>query len=254
MFTKRVLRYVAALVLALALWPAFSQEAPAGNYTKGWRIDVMSGMYGEFMDALEQHIQWRRDNGETWTWIMYRPVTGEHMNAIYVRSPEHTLADMDAYQEFEDKAAEHWSGTVDQYVESSASWISRVDEEIWSWPDDLQPNLIQVFVYTVKPGHEQQFNEGMQKVHEALVEVNWGEPYALEHVVSGGSGGQVTLALPYRDYADMAEPEKSFDAALAEGAGEREAGEIMEQISSAYDHVEEFLVMVDREHSIFQEE
>lgn len=254
MFTKRVLRYVAAFGLALAMWPAFSQESPAGNYTKGWRVDVMPGMYGEFMQALEEHIQWRRDNGETWTWIAYRPVTGEHINSIYVRSPEHTLADMDAYQEFEGKAGEHWDGTVDQYVESVASWISRADEEISSWPEDLRPSLIQVFVYNVKPGHHQQFNEAMRKIHQALVEVNWSEPYEIEHIVSGGPGYQVTIARPYTDFADMADPEKSLNAALGEGAGEREAGEILEQFSGALDHVEEFLVMVDPEHSIFQEE
>lgn len=163
---------------------------------------------------------------------------------------EHTLADMDAYQAFEDKANEHWDSTVDQYVQSYSSWISRADEEIESWPEDLEANLIQVFTYHVKPGHDQQFNEAMQKIHEGLVEVNWSEPYAVDRVVSGAPGTLVSLVLPFRDFADMADPEKSFDAALAEAHGKGEAGKLMEQISDAYDHVDEVLVRVDPELSL----
>ncbi|MBA3563773.1 MAG: hypothetical protein H0W33_07150 [Gammaproteobacteria bacterium] len=199
-------------------------------------------------------MKWRRDNGETWSWMTWRPVTGDRMNSIYVRSGEHTLADMDAYEEFSAKAGAHWNRTVDQYVESYATWITETDSDLEVWPEDLQPNLIQAYTYRLKPGGDRSFDAALKKIHQGLVKVNWGEPFSISRVISGSDGNEVSVILPYENYADMAEPEKSLVAALSEAFGEEEAGKLMKQITSSYASVDEVLVRFDPERSLILEQ
>ena len=245
--------FAAALVLALAQGPALAQEESGGDYARLWRIDYMQGQWSEFIEAFDAHVEWRRDNGETWTWMAFRPVTGDRLNSIFVRSGDHTLAEMDEYEAFQAKASEHWNGSVDQYVESYVTWITENDEELGSWPEE-EPNLIQAYSYRLKPGGEPAFNAALRKIDEGLVKVNWGEPYAIARVLSGSDGNEVWLILPYESYADMAEPDKTFAEALSEAWGEKEAGKLMKQISGAYESVDEILVRFDPEHSLILEE
>ncbi|MGH8495316.1 MAG: hypothetical protein ACREVN_04215 [Gammaproteobacteria bacterium] len=250
MNSKAIRAGFAALALVLMQSPAFAQEDPSDNYAQMWRFDIKPGMYNDFMQAFSQHIAWRRENGETWTWMTYMPLAGERMYSVWVRSDGHTLADFDTYAEYGRKAEEHWFGTVDQYVGSYESWISQTVETLEFWPEDTQFELFQAFTYHVKPGFERQFDEAAKMVHDGLVKVSWNEPHSFDRLISGAGGYLMTLVLPYRNFADMAEPEKTFDEALAEAYGEKRAGELMMQIAESYGEVEEVLVRVDREHSI----
>ncbi|CAN5189654.1 hypothetical protein BH24PSE2_BH24PSE2_24190 [soil metagenome] len=260
--------FAGALMLALAQGPALAQnqqqraqeqqqreqgqQDTQGTYARMYRIDYVPGKGAEFMEAFDAHVQWRRDNGETWDWMTFRPVTGDQLNSIYVRSGEHTLAEMDDYEQFAAKANEHWDSTVDPLVESYASWITQEDPELSSWPDDLRPNLIQAYTYRMKPGGQQQFDAALKKIHEGLVKVNWGESYSIDRVVSGSDGNEVSIVFPFESYADMAEPDKSFMAALSEAWGEKEAGKLIKQISDSYASMDEVLVRFDPEHSLIR--
>ena len=112
---KTAVATIAAVVITLTPL-ANADNHEAGTLARVWTITPKAGVSEEFEKALAGHVEWRRKNKDPWHWNVYVQVDGRHVGTYYARSAGHHYADFDAYEEFGQKAGDHWNDNVQQYV------------------------------------------------------------------------------------------------------------------------------------------
>ena len=236
--------------LCLALLPQ-----SAGAQADIAQIYVMTpkmGMGAEFQTALRQHVQWRAENGDPWTWDVYEVVNGENIGTFIARSGDHEWADFDTYDAgFGPRGGTNFSETVGPLLEDVTNQITMTDTANAQWPENADDYvMLQLITLHLKPAHEQEFRQLTGKFHEAILKTNWPAHYAWTYPLSGGMGPTATLVLPFRNWADLEEPETPFPAMLAQAYGDEEATEILTAYSNCYTHFETSIVRFRPELSV----
>mgnify|MGYP006448944235 CR=1 FL=1 len=74
----------------------------------------------------------------------------------------------------------------------------------------------------------------LEKIHNNLQEGGFTEHYYFASAVAGGKGNKVTLVLPHKNWADMAEPKPNFMEVMSEQMGAEAAGEMIADFGSTY--------------------
>ncbi len=240
----RSLRVFLSLLVLGGLIPSLAaQPAADGNLAKHFLVDVKDGKAAEFEAAFKAHLQWRKEQGDTWEWLTFQLVNGEYLGDYVVRSGSHTWADMDAYQDFLDKGAVHFWTSVGAYIDDVNSYIMQVDNSISRWPTDPgSARYLTVIDYWVKPTHTQVFLRTVKEIHEAIGTSGWPVHYAWEATLNGGPGGNWALVLPYPNYAAMKGPDKTMMQMLTEVHGEGRTGEIMSSFAGTYERSESHII------------
>lgn len=230
--TKSFLYAALAFCLALVVQPAQAQVIDV-VYT----VTPNSGNPAVFEAAFKAHIEWRKANGDPWTWEVYEVATGE-FGKYYIRSGDHSYADLDAYEasEFDQAANAHWMTTVQPSVESISNSISALNEDIVRFPDD--PSALRLFTVTefhLKSGHEQDFVTGIQEFHEVIVEEDIPFYYVMSSLVAGGVGPSMTLVGLSNNWAGFASAagDAAMGAAMAEKHGAEGAAAILAKVTGA---------------------
>ena len=94
------------------------------------------------------------------------------------------------------------------------------------------------FVY---PGRELQFNQAITSATEILKEHNWGGHYVWSSSVSGGGPGPaMNLVSFHASWADMAEPDPSFEAIMVQALGQEGFMEWINEIGQTYRGIKSF--------------
>jgi hypothetical protein len=94
----------------------------------------------------------------------------------------------------------------------------------------------------------------VNKYHTAIQENNREAYYAFVWNVNGGSGPRVTLALPYKNWADVQGPEESMRAFMQRILGEEEAKQLYMEFNGTYTSTESMIVRVRRDLSVIHDE
>ena len=198
------------------------------------------GMGAEFQTALRQHVQWRAENGDPWTWGVYEIVNGDNVGTFIARSGDHEWADFDTYDAgFGPRGATNFWATVGPLIEGNTSQITMTDTANARWPENADEYVMfQLITLHLKPAHVEEFTQLIGKFHEAILKTNWPAHYAWTYPLSGGMGPTATLVLPFRNWADFEEPETSFPAMLAQAYGDEEATALLTAYSNCYTHSE----------------
>ncbi len=215
MKTKLLLATVSVLVAT----PLIAQD---NNLARMYMVTPKDGMSAQFESALREHAKWRADNGDPWSWGTYAPETGDAIGSVVIRSSEHTWADFDEYDaSFAMKGLVHWNATVAPLVESVASGIWAMDMENSSLPSDqMQPAVVNVTTFHLRPGREQQFGEMVSQASKILVKHGWTN-FLWESPVSGGGPGPTTdLVSLHPNWADMQEPDPDFATIMIQELGQ----------------------------------
>ena len=248
----RNIKVIAALFAAL--WLGVGSQsvfAQANNIARIYFVDVKTGHGPEFEAALKEHVQWRKQAGDPWTWIVHQVVNGENLGDFVIRSGDHTWADLDSYAEFLAKGGEEFNKTVLPHVESISSAITSVDTTNINWyPNNDDVNLISVTTYRLKPGSGQAFTQAVNKIHKAIMENQYETYYAFEWNVNGPAGLAVSLILPCKNWAEMQGPDEALPAFLARVMGPETAQKVFEEFAGTYHSRESLVVQVRRDLSV----
>ena len=211
-------------------------------------VGVKIGMNQEFEQALKAHLDWRRENGESWVWGVYQVANGDNMGDYILRSGFHTWADFDDYNEFLTRAAAHFFKMAGPYINSFRGVITRVDDQNLLWPEDNSSvNLIQVFQYRVKIGKTRDLTEVISKVHQALVQQNWPLHYSWEWNANGGEGIVAMLILPFSSWESMQEPENPMESVLEQVYGKEQSQALFAGFADSVESVESRVFVVRRD-------
>ena len=225
-----------AVATTLLLWVVAFPEAAQGqteDIRQAYIHTVPLGMIAQFVEAVKQHVQWRKQSNDPWEWVWYQVVNGDGLGRYLVRSGNHRWADLDVRYAWEDRvgAGRHFASTVGPYVESEDSSIAQLDDALSRPLDDYSAiTLFAVTEFDVRlPG---QFREAITKIGEGLDRGNWGRPYLWQ---MGANGGTIdaTLVIPAENWGGLAPPEKPLPVLLAEVYGEQEASDLMQQFATS---------------------
>lgn len=231
-------------VLAAFLLAMLPRGADAQNLAQLYKVSPQDG--ADLESAIREHAQWREQNGDPWTWEIYELATGENLGDFYIRSGGHSWADFDAYEQAEFSAAafEHYAATMAPAVESISSWISETDTAHARIPESMENiQLFQVITWHLKPDKGQDFEDAIDKFHDAIVQTDWPVHYVFGSPVVGADGPQTSLVLFYENWAAFEGPEKEFGEMMAEVYGE-EAGEIFQKFSGSIAWSESFVLRI----------
>ncbi len=232
-------------ILVLLALPAGAQQEP-GVLTQLFAVRAKAGMTQQFETALKQHMDWARQNGETWPWYTYIVSTGDRLGEYIIRSPGHRWEDLDTHASMMGKLRDRWIANVAQYVETISSSISAFHPNVSRWPEGVMPpTLASVSRYHLNPGGSRDFHHAIKKVHEAIGKANWPAQYGWLSVVSGGESPTFVLVLPYKSWADMKSPEKSLADVLEEVYGRQDSDAIRESFAKSV-HCEQTMVVQHR--------
>ena len=249
MMKTKLTALATALFLCAVALPAIAQ-GQTENIAQAYVHTVQPERIAQFEEAVKRHVQWRKQNNDTWEWVWYQVVNGDGLGRYMVRSGNHRWADLDVRYAWDDRvgAAAHFLATVGPFVESEDSSISQLDEALSRPPDDLSAiTLFTVTEFDVRLLG--QFREAITKIDEGLDRGNWGRSYLWQMVANGGTT-DATLVVPAENWAALAPPAKSLPMVMAEVYGEQEANELMQQFASSIRSRNSYTLKVRRDLSL----
>lgn len=225
------------IAVVLSGVPAHAQDTFARSYA----VTPKDGMVAQFEAALKAHVQWRIDNNDPWSWGVSTVEVGEALGEYGIRSGGHSWADFDAYDAgFGPLGLVHWNATVAPLVESISSRITTANQEISNPPPaGFTSAFVNVTTFQLRPGREMQFNQAIASATETLKEHNFGGYYTwFSSVAGGGPGPSISLVSFHRSWADMAEPDPSFETIMMQEMGQDAFLEWMNELGQSYRGVE----------------
>lgn len=225
--------------------PATAQEEP-GTVSRIYNFKVKNGMEQQFEEAIKAHIAFLQENNASWPWTGFTVETGPNSGWYGFVSGGHTWADFDHYDAtIREAAMGHFQSTVSQYVETFNSVITMGMPHMSNpAPDTMVPGFAQVIHYHVKFDMAEDFAHVATKIHKGLKAEGWSENYLWSTAASGGEGPMFTLVLLYESWADMAEPEETFEQVLQEHYGATEFQNLMETVADCAWKVESWTARI----------
>ena len=140
---------------------------------------------------------------------------GEALGQYGIRSGGHSWADFDAYDAgFGPEGLLHWNATVAPLVESVSSSITTTNQAISNPPPAGRATaFVNIVTFQLRPGRELRFTQAITSATEILVEHDFGGYYVWTSAVAGGGPGpSMSLVSFHTSWADMAEPDPTFEA------------------------------------------
>jgi hypothetical protein len=197
-------------------------QANTSTIARTYTVKAKPGMSAQFEVALREHAQWRAANGDPWDWNVSMRETGENLGTYGIRSGGHSWADFDAYDAgFGPQGLVHWNATVAPLVESMSSAITTANLEISKPPPEgTAYAFIYVQTFHLRPGREIEFNRLIAEANGVIRDKLPGYWVFDSPISGGGPGPYIDLVLFSENWADMAEPDPSFEAIMVEAMGE----------------------------------
>ena len=217
-------------VMLAAFIPVTAAVAQEGTISQSFLLPVRLANVAQFEEAYLRHVEWHREQGDTWTWDTWSTVTGD-LGTYIVITDGHTWADFDAppvdpLADGADAMAQFGS-----LVESISSGFARLMTDV-SRPAAGPMPLVHVIDFEVKEGMDGDFLQAVRKFTEAAERVNWTQHYVWLASV-GGSEEDYILVLQHENWASFAPPEMSVEAVLEEALGRQEAAALWDMFNNA---------------------
>ena len=199
----------------------YAAEENPNSLADIWIVIPNAGQQEAFQTAFKKHLAFRVAKGDPQNWKTYVPIVGDNLNRYVVRFCCTKFNDIENYNKWEsdNKVQDNWNQYVDQYVAKYEHYFSRVDAENSQWPKDSSHfKYFAVTHYNEKMGKGKSIETGKKLISDTAKAMNW--PYSWSWGWQIGGRGGLTLVIPYKNYAGMTPPEKSFTKAMKEHLGD----------------------------------
>ena len=229
-YLQPLLAAALALVMTLVASPVGAAEkaAPkegAGNIASLWMIWVKDGQSRQFEEAIKSYAAWRKSAGETFDWSIYQPVVGADLDYYAIRSGSHHWKDMDTNAAWsqQQQAGARFEEKLGPYVKRSEHYFTETDADHSHWIDSKDYRYFSVSHYQMKPGSRGAVKDVLDKITKAVKDANWAYPYDIDSTIGGREG--MSIIVPMKSYAEMADPDPSLMSVLAKSLGSKDAAE-----------------------------
>jgi hypothetical protein len=217
---------LAVVVGALLPTATLAQE---GTISRSYTLTVKAADVAQFEEAYLRHVDWHRQQNDTWTWTMWSSDTGD-LGRYIVISGEHTWADFDSPPVDEAADGAHAMATFGQYLTSTNSGLGRYMADVSRPAADPVP-MVHVIDYELKAGKEGDFLQVVGKFKDATDKANWPLHYLWFDIVSSGGGTDYVLVLQHPNWASFAPQEMSPAAVLENAFGRQEAQSLLDMFT-----------------------
>lgn len=216
---------------------ALAQESTA-NLADVWVFSPKDGHIEAFEAAVASHMAFRKEAGDTRAWEVWRPVTGENLNNYIIRYCCVSYSDMDAYVAWgrDSNTGQHFSDNVAEHVGKVAHYLDSVMMEHSNWPENTQEYpYVGVTWWKPKAGMMRgNITRQIARFHEIAQNGNFDQPYGWMFSETGDP--MLAVVSPYKSYADMEEPEKTFfDIAKEQMESEEDVMKMFQEFSSSFE-------------------
>ncbi len=207
------MKKILTVLFCLSMLPAlsFAEEKKPTLLADVWSITPNYGQESEFYSALKEHIKFRKEKKDPREWNIYNQVVGNDLNTYVIRACCFEWEAQDSYIEWGQKEGvnQHFNSTVGQYVAHASHNLSILDQKNSYWSDDVDASYVGVTSYKLKNGSNKKFDKALESIVDILKDNKWPRNFAFSYPVTGETN-RMTIATPYKNYADMAPPEVSI--------------------------------------------
>jgi hypothetical protein len=216
--------FILGFVCLLAL-PLLAQEKP-GSVAAVFIAKPKAGMRQQFEQANKRHMDWHRQQKDTWAVNVWEIVTGEHVGQYGYGSFGHHWKDFDSHAKFDEPV------TATYYVHHSE--ISRSAEGAAPFAEVVE--------YHLKMGAESDFLLAGRKILEAIQKTNYPVYYEVYELWNGGEHPTYVLVFPHKNWADFEPPEQTFMAMMEKAFGRNEAESILKLFDKSVQGVRSHII------------
>jgi hypothetical protein len=210
---------------ALAL-PAVGQDA-GGNVVAIHCVDSLPGGTSRLEAGFKKHMDWHRQQKDTWTWASWMVMTGPNSDRLCTGSFGHKWEDFD--KPGVPPEADHADATLNiaPFAKShQATFWSMLPEVSRPAPGGPAP-MSSVIFYRVHFGMDEDFRSTIGEFHKAIEKTQMPWRYSWYALASGGEGGTYALVLPRANFAAFNPTGKPFNEMLGEAYGKMGADALM---------------------------
>jgi hypothetical protein len=154
--------------------------------------------------AVKAYNKCLGDHGFKFTWTAWGHETGNTYLYSYVAGP-YTWANFDEMATAAKPCDDTWRNQANPHLkgEASAFLVQMPELSHVASESDAKPALISVAFFTIKPGREEQFTDGVKKIAEAAEKSNWSANFQMSRVRGGGKDfPDFVLVGQYKTWAD----------------------------------------------------
>jgi hypothetical protein len=217
---------LAVLVGALLPAAALAQEGPI---SRSYTLTVRAADITAFEEAYLRHVDWHRQQNDSWTWTMWSSDTGD-LGRYIVISGGHTWTDFDSPPVDEAADGADALARFGGYLTSVSSGLARIMADVSRPAADPVP-MVHVIEYELKAGKEGDFLQVVGKFKEAADQASWPLHYLWVDMVSSGGGADYALVLQHESWASFAPQEMSPTAVLENAFGRQEAQSLLDMFT-----------------------
>jgi hypothetical protein len=234
MHMRRIAVCVVMVLLAACLVPLAPAQDKEVNVGWVYAMTIKPGMTKQYEEGRKRHMDWHRKQNDSWSWQVWQVQTGEATGSYLSTTFGHSWKDLDAWEaKLGDADTADGNANMMPYIagETASIWMVLKDP---SHPGSMSvtPKMAEVNHFLLKPGMEEDFNDAIKKINDAIVKSEWPVRYTWYALQDGGQGPHYVLLLEMNGWADLAEPNPSFDAMLAKAVGKHDA----EALTHAFSH------------------
>jgi hypothetical protein len=237
---------VLGFVCLLAL-PLLAQEKP-GTVGVVFMVKPKAGMYQQFEQANKRHMDWHRQQKDTWAVNVWEVVSGEHIGDYGYGSFGHQWKGFDSHAKFDEADTAEYLANVMPYVESVVARYYISQPEL-SRPMEGEAPLSEVVEYRLNVSGESDFLLAVRKVREAIQTTGYPVYYYLYELFNGGEHPTYVFVFPHKNWADFEPPEQSFRAMLEKAYGRDETESILKLFDKSVQGVRSHIIAYQPEQS-----
>jgi hypothetical protein len=216
--------FILGFVCLLAL-PLLAQEKP-GIVGIVFTVKPKAGMRQQFEQANKRHMDWHRQQKDTWAVAVWEIVSGEHIGDYGYGTFGHHWKDLDSHAKFDEADTADYMTNVGPYVEPLIARYYLSHPEL-SRPMEGEVPLAEVVEYRLNMSGESDFLMAVRKVHEAIQKSNYPVYYHLYELFNGGEHPTYVFVFPHKNWADFEPPEETLRAMLEKAYGRDDAESIL---------------------------
>ena len=222
---RRTLSLSVVASLSLLALPAVGQEA-GGNVTAIHCIEIQQGAEARFEEGWKKHMDWHRQQKDTWTWNTWMVTTGPDTGRLCAGSFNHKWEDFDKPVVTPQSDGANVLVTFGPFVKKHEATFWTTLSKV-SRPAPEPAPMSSVIFYQVQFGMEEEFNSLIGEFHKAIEKTQMPWHYQWHALASGGEGGRYALVLPRANFASFNPSGKPFGEMLEEAYGKTAAAALL---------------------------
>jgi hypothetical protein len=194
-----------------------------------------NGMTKQYEEGRKQKTAWHKQQNDTSPLYVWEIRSGDHTGA-YVVGRFGSWADLDKPSVPEAADLEEYNRAIGPYVQSlTVAYYESMPKVSNTGNTNGPSKFAEVVTFEVRPGHDDDFRSGIERVTEGAKKTQWPVNYEWYFLASGGRTGTYVLVIPHANWADFAEKPgtKTFQEMLKDAFGQAEADSIVKWFDSS---------------------